>query len=427
MDKHNENVVIAASSRGTPAALKPPSRRFVRWLMIAAGIALVVVAAYRFFSPQQPAYTVSRTDLIQTIVVSGRVQTPLRVDIGSQITGTVASIPVAEGQTVRRGQLLIAVDDTEAKAAVAQAQAAVRQAEARLHQLRELALPAAGQSLRQAEVTLRNAQRQYERSRQLHDKGFIGQAQLDDAQRSVDLAESQWRSAQLQVRSNGAGGSDYQLAVTALEQAKANLRIAMARLDYCTIEAPSDGTLIARNVERGDVVQPGKALMVLSPSGKTQLVVQMDERNLGSLRIGQQALASADAYPEQHFPAELSYINPAVDPQRGSVEVKFDVPATPEYLRQDMTVSVDIEVARRANAVVVPSDAVKGDAVNAWVLKVDHGKARRQPVRLGLRGAGKVEVLAGLNPGEQVLAGASGVKEGQRVHAVAAPAAGASR
>src|SRR3569832_1750798 len=105
MDKHNDNVVIAASSRGTPAAVKPPSRRFVRWLMIAAGIALVVVDAYRFFSPQQPAYTVSRTDLIQTIVVSGRVQTPLRVDNGSHITGTVSSIPGAGGRAGRRGRL----------------------------------------------------------------------------------------------------------------------------------------------------------------------------------------------------------------------------------------------------------------------------------------------------------------------------------
>src|SRR3569832_3033422 len=106
MDKHNENVVIAASSRGTPAALKPPSRRFVRWLMIAAGIALVVVTAYRFFSPQQPANTVSRTDLIQTIVVSGRVQPPLREDNGSQNTGTVATFLFVVGFLLWCGQLL---------------------------------------------------------------------------------------------------------------------------------------------------------------------------------------------------------------------------------------------------------------------------------------------------------------------------------
>ncbi len=78
-----------------------------------------------------------------------------------------------------------------------------------------------------------------------------------------------------------------------------------------TIEAPVDGTLIARNVERGNVVQPGKALMVLSPAGATQLVVQIDEKNLNLLQIGQEALASADAYPGERFAARIVYMNPA--------------------------------------------------------------------------------------------------------------------
>ena len=106
------------------------------------------------------------------------------------------------------------------------------------------------------------------------------------------------------------------------------------------------------------MVQPGKVLMVLSPVGETQLVLQIDERNLARLKLGQQALASADAYPAERFAAELVYINPAVDPQRGTVEVKLRVPAPPAYLRQDMTVSVDIEVDRHADALALPANAV---------------------------------------------------------------------
>lgn len=82
-----------------------------------------------------------------------------------------------------------------------------------------------------------------------------------------------------------ANGSDVMIAKAALEQAQANLNMALARLDYTTIEAPADGTLIARNVERGDVVQPGKVLMVLSPTGQTQLVVQIDAKNLSYLHM----------------------------------------------------------------------------------------------------------------------------------------------
>jgi HlyD family secretion protein len=206
----------------------------------------------------------------------------------------------------------------------------------------------------------------------------------------------------------------------ALEQARASLVVARARLAYTTIAAPSDGVLIARDVERGDVVQPGKALMVLSPAGETQLVLQIDERNLGRLSLGQKALASADAFPAQRFAAELVYINPGVDAQRGTVEVKLRVPQPPAYLRQDMTVSVDIEIERRPAALALRTEAVHDvSTAEPWVLIVHQGRAERRPVKLGLRGEGWVELLAGPAEGERIVAASDGrVRAGQRVRAM---------
>ncbi|MGZ3253399.1 MAG: HlyD family secretion protein, partial [Burkholderiaceae bacterium] len=291
--------------------------------LVVALLGALYLIAHALLGIKVYTYTVTRSDITQTVVASGHIETPLRINIGSQVTGTVASIPVTEGQTVKAGQLLIALENSEAKAAEAQARAAVAQAQMRLRQLQEVGLPTAQQGLRQAQINLQNVQRQYDRTKELRNKGFVGQAQLDDAQHNLDLAESQLRTAQLQVTTNSVQGSDYQMARSALEQAQANLNMARSRLDYTTIEAPVDGTLIARDVERGDVVQPGKALMVLSPAGQTQVILQIDEKNLAYLHVGQKALGSADAYPDQRFPAEVAYINPAVDPQRGSVEVKL--------------------------------------------------------------------------------------------------------
>lgn len=388
-------------------------------IAVIALLGLVYVVMRIAYGTHVDAYTVARGDVVQTLVASGRVETPLRVDIGSQITGTVVSIPVSEGQTVKAGQLLIALEDSEAKASVAQAHAAVAQARTRLRQLQEVALPVAQQGLRQAQINLDNVRRQHERTSGLAAKGFVGQSQLDDAQQKLDLAESQLRSAELQVATNSPGGSDVMMAKAALEQAEANLNMALAKLEYTTIEAPADGILIARNVERGDVVQPGKALMVLSPAGQTQLVVQIDEKNLSQLHLGQQALASADAFPDQRFAAKVAYINPAVDPQRGSLEVKLDVPQAPDYLRQDMTVSVDIEVARRSNAIAVPLAAVHDvGSKTPWVMKVVNGKTAKQPVTLGMRGGTQVEIVSGLQPSDQVVAAtANALKEGKHVRA----------
>lgn len=376
-------------------------------LLIAVGVTAVLAAPRWLHGPLVPVATVVQRDFVQSVVASGRVETPHRVEVGVQLTGTVQRVPVAEGQTVAAGVVLIELESTELRAALNQAELAVQQAQARLRQLREVQAPVAEQSLGQAEANHAVASRALLRSRDLFAQGFVGQAAVDEAQRAEQVAAAQLRSAQQQLAAARPDGSDSALAVAALEQARAGAEAARARLRYATVTAPVAGTLIGRNVEPGDVVQPGKVLMVLSPqsaAGDTQLVVQIEEKNLRLLRLGQAALASADAYAQQRFAAELVYINPAVDPQRGSVEVKLRVAAPPAYLRQDMTVSVDIEVARRAAAVLVPVDALQAADTSApWVLKVDGGRARRQAVTLGLRGNGLAEVLSGLRAGDQVV------------------------
>jgi HlyD family secretion protein len=398
-----------------------------RWIKRSLLIALVLAVAgflLRDLILGKPVEAVQavRSDLVQSVVASGRIMTPQRVAVGAVITGRVERIPVQEGQSVRRGDILVVLDDRDERAAVVQARAAVAQAEAKVRQLRELGLPAAEQGLVQAQANLTQARRQYDRAADLKARGFVSQAALDDAQRNLDVAGSQLRAAGLQVQSNSAAGSEFAVAQTALAQARASLGVAQAKLDDTVIRAPVDGILIARAVEPGNVVQPGKELMALAPAGETQVVVQIDEKNLAQMRVGQKALGSADAFPRERFAAELVYINPGIDALRGAVEVKLRVPDPPEYFRQDMTVSVDIEVARSAGTVVVPAEVVR-EANNAqpWVLAVDGGRATRRAVKLGLKGDGRMEVLEGVAPGDHLISAAQpAVKIGQRVRAIAA-------
>ncbi|MEJ8826991.1 efflux RND transporter periplasmic adaptor subunit [Variovorax humicola] len=423
-----------ASSGPAPAlAVAPvPARHRVREalrryglfaLLAVFGIALIPWGAPRLlYGPRIDVDPVIRRDFVQSVVASGHVEAPHRVSIGTQVVGTARSVPVQEGQVVREGQVLVALDSAELEATAAQADAAVLQAQARIRQLREVQAPIAEQAMRQARINLANAQAQQRRNAELARQGFIGQAALDDFDKVVSLAQAQLISATSQLATTRADGSDYAVAATALAQARASAQAAHARLSYASIVAPVAGTLIDRAVEPGDVVQPGKALMVLSPSGATQLVVQIDEKNLQLLAPGQAALVSADAYADQRFAAMLVYINPGVDVQRGSVEVKLDVPQPPAYLRQDMTVSVDIQVASRHDAVLVPTQSVRqAERGQPWVLKVDGHRARRQPIRLGMRSGSMSEVLEGLQPGDLVVpAAANGIVEGSRLRGVPA-------
>jgi HlyD family secretion protein len=288
-----------------------------------------------------------------------------------------------------------------------------------MRQLDELTLPSARESLTQAKANLLNAQQNFDRTSQLATNGFATRAALDDAQKTLDVAKTQVRTAEFLVYTASAGGSDFVMAQTQLNQAHANLETAESRLGYATVSAPRDGVLITRNVERGTVAQPGKALLILAPIGETQLVLQIDERNLGKISLGQKAVASADAYPDRRFGAVVSYINPGVDIARASVQVKLAVTDPPDYLRQDMTVSVDIEVAAKDHTLVMPARSVH-DALSGqpWVLGIKDGRATKRPVRLGLHGNSQVEILEGMAEGESAIPQNSGVLTGQRVRAV---------
>jgi HlyD family secretion protein len=403
-----------------PPAPLPSALRRHAVLATIAGIALLllaVVAGVRWIGgPRVAAIHLAPRDFVVTVVASGHVEAPHRVTIGSVVVGTVRRVPVDEGQVVREGQALVELDDTEWRASATQADGAVAQAAARLQQVGELESPVAEQAVRQAEVTLANAKRQQSRQASLLAQGFVGPAAMDDADKAVDLAAAQLATARAQERAAHPAGTDLVIARTGLAQARSAASAARAHLAYATIAAPVAGTLIARNVEVGDVVQPGTALMVLSPAGRVQLVVDIDERHLNLLQLGQPARASADAYADRLFDARLAYINPGVDATRGSVEVKLDVDHPPAWLAQDMTVSVDIQVATHPQALVLPLDAVHDvDTPHPWVLRAQDGHARRVDVVLGLRGAGHVEIVRGVASGDLVLAATAGVDADDRV------------
>ena len=369
-----------------------------------------------WLGPQVQTEVVQRRDVLQTVVASGRVETPHRVNIGAQITGTVARVPVIEGQTVKAGDVLVELVGTELQSARRQAQQAVVQAQNRLRQMNELQGPVLQQTLRQAQASLDTAQASLQRNQALFGQGFIGQAALDESRKALALADAQVRAAHQQVTSTRAGGAEHSLALGAVLEAQANAETVNAKARYAVIQAPASGQLIGRNVEVGDVVQAGKVLMTLSPEGAMQLVVQIDEKNLRLMALGQQALASADAYPQQPFKAQVAYINPGINAQTGAVEIKLDVLEPQQNLKQDMTVSVDLVVARQPQVLALQVGRVNEiSGASPWVWLVQAGRVVRRPVRLGLRGGAWVEVLEGLSEGAAVITSPIDLREGQRV------------
>lgn len=396
-----------------------PRRRRWRWPIL--GALLLLGAAHqgvsRYLGPRVPAVRVERRDLVERVVASGRVLPPARIAIGSTLTTTATRVEVAEGARVKAGALLVQLEDALERATLAQARAGVVQAEAKLRQLRRVGSAVALESLRQAEVNLRLAETKHGRTSALRERGAVSQVELDEARKALDLARSQQQSAALQAAATSVSGSEQQFTIAALAAARAAEDAAQARLALTRLVAPAAGIVLSRAVEPGDIVQPGRVLLTFAREGSTQLVFQPEERAIARLRIGQRAVAAADAFPERPFTARVASIAPAVDAQRGTIEVKLDVASPPGFLRPDMTVSIDIEVARAAGALTLPAEAVR-EALGPtpWILVVERARTARRAVRLGLRGEGTVELAGGAAEGETVvLPSATVVGPGQRV------------
>jgi HlyD family secretion protein len=392
----------------------------IKWVIGLAVVVAATAAALLFHArgTEVQVVAVARARIVQSVVATGRLNAPARIAIGSEVTAVVQEVRVREGDRVPAGGLLIQLSDGEARAALQQARASLAEARKRAEQQASVAAPMASQAVAQAQATYDAAEREFQRARDLVARGFYSRQRLDEARRVRDTAHSVLESARVQAQANQEKGVEQALALSRVDQAAAALEVAEARLARLRIVSPVDAIVLARHAEPGSMAQPGSVLLALAAQGELRIDAGIDEKHLRLLRTGMPARAVADAFPGQPFDATLTYIAPAVDPQRGTVEVRLAVPQAPSFLRPDMTVSVELLGGEKADALVLPAGAVRdADRAAPWVLALRDGRAVRTPVKLGLRGVGAVEIAAGLAEGDEVIPQTETVVDGDRVRA----------
>lgn len=357
----------------------------IRAVLVVIALVAAVLFTMRLTLPVAvQTVTLETKDISRKLVLVGRVRAPSRADLGATIGGVVREVRVREGDRVAAGDILVLLDDREARAAVEQAQAALSEARAGV-----------AANLEQLSLEAEQAQRDLSRIRAVYEVGARTQQQLEQAEQRAADAESRLRAAQ----AGGEGASN-----SGIVRARAAMNAAAARAALARIEAPSSGVILSRNVEPGDAVQPGRVLIGFASDGPTELVVQPSEENLGLLRVGARAVASPDAYPDSVFEATVSFIAPVVDPDQGTVEVRLRTTNAPAYLLTDMTLSVNIAAGSREGAAVLLAEAVRGlGTSDPWVAVIEDGRLARRSVEVGLQGDGLVEVLTGVERGERIV------------------------
>ena len=384
-----------------------PTWRLKPWVVIVAGLLLLVLGVlfYRQWQgPVVPGYQVTAMTLVQNVVATGRVLSISRAQVGSEITGVVTERLVREGDKVAAGDVLLVLraDDLLAR---------MREARAALAQLRQSRRPQSQARLRQAEAQLAQASREAQRNQALLQINAVSREIKEQADETLASANASAEQARFEAAALAPGQSEEVILLERLAAAEAGL--AKTR-----VLAQFSGTVLIRNVEPGDLVQPGSVLLEIARANTTEIQVPVDERNLGVLALGQSASCVTDAYPDRQFQAAISFIAPAIDPQRGTVDIRLRVDPLPDYLRDDLTVTVNIETGRREHALAVPNDALfdmRNGQASAFVAR--QGKASRVELTLGMRGLAMTEISAGLKEGDWVLA-SQDVREGQRVRVV---------
>lgn len=382
-------------------------KRLLRWLLILLPLLLVGgwFAWQSWQGPEVPGYQLELRPLVQRVVASGEVDSQSLARVGSEITGVVKARHVREGDRVSAGDLLLELRDDEQ-------QARLREAEAALRQLVESQRPQAQAALREAQSDLLQATRERERRDELFQRQLIAAEQREQARQAETRARVRQDRAQLTATAAAAGGSDEQV----LQQ---RLAAARAALDKTRIRAQVDGVVQLREVEPGDQVQPGRTLLQIAGTNSREIsreiIVPLDEKDLGPVALGQSAVVIADAYPLQPLEAKVSFIAPAIDTSRGTIDIHLDVLEPAQFLRQGMTVSVDIRTGSRDQALVLSNDALhKRQGGRAEVLRWSTDRqVERVPVRLGLQGTALTEIVDGVSAGDIIIS--DEVAEGQRV------------
>jgi len=378
---------------------------------------------------------VERGPLRVTVSPTGKVVSNLDVEIKCKASGEVVKLPFDVSDHVRKGDLLLELDPRDEQQRVRQAEATLSASQARLTNARE-SLAIAEQTLRtdrqraeaalaSAEARAADARAKADRTRELQSKKLASLEESETAATAAAAAEADRAAATAGIEALGTRERDIEqarqqirIAEAQVENDQVDLDLARRRLADTRVTSPMDGVVTARSVQIGQIISSGisnvgggTTAMVISDLSRIFVLASVDESDIGSVRIGQPVTVTVDAYPGRRFSGEVTRISP-----RGvnvsnvvTFEVKVEVTAEDKaLLLPEMTATAEILVAERADALLVPADAVFRREGRTYVAVPDpaapEGRADR-PVRLGVTDGHRTEVLEGLAAGDEVVVG----------------------
>lgn len=348
-------------------------------VMMLIGITLVVRSGVMAGGKQENSAT-ERALSVKTVVAgseqiapslhfTGTIEGATAATVSAKIAGRIEAVLVEEGQAVKAGEPLVQLEAVELANSARQA----------------------GDAVRKAQINYELALNDYNRYQRLFDKGAVSEQQLDNIRAKLKTAEADVSSA------------------------AANQSSARQQYGYGLITAPVDGVVANKNATVGQVVSPGAALMVVQDINQVYAVINVEQKELGAVKTGQQAGITVDTYPNKVFAGTVEVVNPEAGSSR-MFRTKIKIDNTGSELKPGMFAKIALTTGDRVAVQTVPQAAVVQKQGGYYVYIADNGKAIRRQIEIGEVLGNAIVVTAGLQTGEPVIVtSTSRIKDGDAV------------
>jgi HlyD family secretion protein len=356
------------------------------------------------------AAVAARTILSKTVPTNGLVEPVENREFHSPLATTVKAIPVQQGDHVKAGQLIMQLDDVNARARVASAESALRTAEATVEATRQGGSLQEQQSLTsnvsRSQLDLAEAQRQLAALQKLQATGAASASEVAAAQQRVSIDQESLAGLQTRQQTRYAA-TDLTRAQAAVSDAQANLAATRAVLDRTAFRAPVDGTVYSIVVGRSDFVEEGKLLCQMADLKNVRVRAYFDEPEIGSLAIGQKILIVWDARPGKEWHGHIVLLPSTIVTYntRNVGEVLVAIDDADGTLLPDTHVTVTVTTSSQPNILTIPREALHAENGKNYVFRVVGGSLVRTPVVTGTVNLTQVAITSGLNDGDQVATG----------------------
>lgn len=350
-----------------------------------------------------------------------------KIHLNPSVPGKIVELPIREGEKVKKGDVIVRIDDNQYRADVQQATAGLELAEARLRELREGTrkedIAQARAVVDQAKARFELLDAEFKRAELLrdsistaeHDKAKTGRdeaaASLEQSRQSLALAEAGPRPVQIEV------------AQAEVDRAQAALDKAKHWLESTVVRSPVTGTILQKSAELGEYIRPESlvhGLCVVADLNDVEVELDVQERDLSLVKVGQACRITAEAHGEHEFAGVISRILPIASRQRGAVQLRVAVQKADSRLLPDMNCRVmilkDPSTQYDGKNYRVPMMAVAKEGEKAFVFVLRNSAAHKVSVQLGEVEADQIEIKTGVEEGDQVLLARNGLlQHGQPV------------